>query len=146
MEEIAKHPTITLLSTDQHAGATRETALTTSQNLLSRWHDGVTAVFSVNESSTGGMALALQENGLAGKVVHIGFDASKPLVDALREGRINALVVQDPYRMGYLGVKNCVAKLRGEKVDAHIDTPVVLVTKDNLDQPEIQALVKPQGE
>lgn len=146
LEEMAKHPTVTLLSTDQHAGATRESALNTSQNLLGRWRDGVTAVFSVNEPSTVGMALAMQETGLAGKVIHIGFDASAPLVAALREGRIQALVVQDPYRMGYLGVKQCVAKLRGEPVEKRIDTPVVVVTKDNIDQPEIQALVKPQGE
>ena len=146
LEEIAKHPTVSLLSTDQHAGATRESALNASQNLLGRWRDGATAVFSVNEPSTVGMALAMQETGLAGKVIHIGFDASAPLVTALKEGRIQALVVQDPYKMGYLGVKMCVAKLRGQTVDKRIDTPVVVVTKDNLDTPEIQALIKPQGE
>ena len=146
LEEIAKHPTVTLLSTDQHAGATRESALNASQNLLGRWREGVTAVYSVNEPSTVGMALAMNENGLAGKVIHIGFDASAPLVTALKEGRIQALVVQDPYKMGYLGVKMCVAKLRGEAVEKRIDTPVVVVTKANLEAPEIQALIKPQGE
>jgi ribose transport system substrate-binding protein len=137
---------VSLLSTDQHAGATRESALNASQNLLGRWREGATAVFSVNEPSTVGMALAMQETGLAGKVIHIGFDASAPLVTALKEGRIQALVVQDPYKMGYLGVKMCVAKLRGQTVDKRIDTPVVVVTKDNLDTPEIQALIKPQGQ
>jgi ribose transport system substrate-binding protein len=146
LAEMANHPGIQLLSTDQHAGATRESALNTSQNLIGRWRGGMTAVFSSNEPSTAGMALALQEAGLAGKVIHVGFDASAPLIKALREGRISALVVQDPCRMGYLGVKQCVAALRGEPVEKRIDTPVVLITRADLDRPEVQALIKPQGE
>jgi ribose transport system substrate-binding protein len=146
LETMAGTPGIQLLSTDQHAGPTRESALNTSQNLIGRWRGGMTAVFSSNEPSTAGMALALQEAGLAGKVIHVGFDASGPLIAALREGRISALVVQDPYRMGYLGVKQCVAALRGEAVAKRVDTPVVLITKADLDKPEIQALIKPQAD
>lgn len=144
LEAARSIPGVQLLSTDQHAGPTRETALNASQNLIGRWRGGMTAVFSCNEPSSVGMALALKEAGLAGKVVHIGFDASAPLVEALRDGRIAALVVQDPYRMGYLGVKQCVAVLRGQPVEKKIDTPVVLITKENIDTPAIQALIKPQ--
>ena len=142
MTGIKAYTEIKIVSQDQHAGATRESALTTAQNLLNRWGSDVNAVFTPNESSTAGMALALQEAGLAGKVVHVGFDASPTLIQALREGRIHGLVVQDPWRMGYLGVRTCAAHLRGEKVEAHVDTPLALVTKDNLDTPEIQGLIK----
>jgi ribose transport system substrate-binding protein len=134
-------PGVELLSVDQHGGATRESALTAAQNLLNRYGGQVTAVFTPNESSTAGMALALQQAGLAGKVVHVGFDASEPLVAGLREGRIHGLVVQDPKGMGYLGVKTLVARLDGQVVEPAIGTPVRLATPENLGDPEIKALL-----
>ena len=146
LEAVQAVPNLQQLSLDQHAGVTRESALTASQNLIGRWRAGMTAVFTPNESATVGMALALKEAGLNSQVVHIGFDASAPLIAALREDRIAGLVVQDPYRMGYLGVKQCVETLRGKPVARKVDTPVVLITKANLDTPEIQALIKPQGD
>ncbi len=144
LEAVAAVPGITVLSSDQHAGATRESALNAAQNLVGKWGNGMTAVFTPNEPSTVGMALALKEAGLAGKVIHVGFDASEPLIAALKEDRIAGLVVQDPWRMGYLGVKQCVNALRGEKVDKQVDTPVRLITKADLDKPEVQELLHPR--
>ncbi len=141
---VAEHPGIAMLSSDQHAGATRETALNAAQNLVGKWGNGMTAVFTPNEPSTVGMALALKEAGLAGKVVHVGFDASAPLIAALKEDRIAGLVVQDPWKMGYLGVKQCVRALKGEQVEKQLDTPVRLITKADLDKPEVQELLNPK--
>jgi ribose transport system substrate-binding protein len=143
MEAIKQFKDIQILSEDQHAGATRETALTASQNLLNRFKDQLDGVFTPNESSTAGMALALKEQGLSGKVKHVGFDCSPPLVEALQAGAIQGLVVQDPFNMGYLGVKACVNAALGKPVDKKIDTPVKLVTPENIAQPEIQALLHP---
>jgi ribose transport system substrate-binding protein len=89
------------------------------------------------------MARVLQDNGWAGKVRAIGFDASDSLIKALRDGHLNALVVQDPVRMGYLSVKTLVAQIKGEKVERRIDTGVRLITRDVMDQPDIQQLLKP---
>lgn len=136
-------PGLTVLSSDQHAGATRESALTAAQNLLNRYKGEVTAVFTSNESCTAGMMLALKQAGLAGKVLHVGFDASAPLIDGLRARAIGALVVQDPFQMGYLGVVTAVRHLRGEAVQAQVDTPAQLVTPDNLEQDAIKALLNP---
>jgi ribose transport system substrate-binding protein len=61
----------------------------------------------------------------------------------VRDGHIDALVLQDPIKMGYLGVKTMVAHIRGENVDKRIDTGVTLVTRDNLDQPDMKDLVEP---
>src|SRR5215213_1325188 len=71
----AKFPDIELVSTDQYAGATRDTAKRASENLLNRFADVVQGIFTPNESSTAGMLLALQDIGKAGKVSFVGFDS-----------------------------------------------------------------------
>ena len=70
----------------------------------------------------------------------MGFDASPPLIEALKSGEIDALVVQDPRKMGNLAVKTLVSAIKKQKVAPSIDTGAVLVTKDDLEKPEIQAL------
>jgi ribose transport system substrate-binding protein len=99
-------------------------------------------VFCPNESSTLGMLLALRNEDLAGKVKFVGFDASPPLVEALANGEIHALVVQNPDRMGYEGVRHLVRHLDGESVPASVDTGVVVVTADQLADPAIQKLLE----
>lgn len=138
----AEAPGISLLVQDQYAGATTESAYQLAENLLSRFPD-VEGIFSVNESSTFGTLRALQEAGLAGKVKFIGFDSSPKLVQGLRDGHLNGLVLQNPVRMGYLGVKQMVVHLRGQPIEKIIDTGVVLVIKANMDEPEIKELLLP---
>jgi ribose transport system substrate-binding protein len=136
-------PGIELVSIDQYGGATRETAYKASQNLLNRFGTRMDGVFAPNESTASGMLLALREQGLAGKVKFVGFDANEQLVSALRQGDVQGLVVQDPFKMGYLGVMTAVQVLRHEKVPASIDTGVGLVTLDNMDEPAVAALIHP---
>ncbi len=135
-------PELEILVKDQYAGATTETAYQLAENLISRFPN-VQGVFAPNESSTFGTLRALQESGLAGKVVFVGFDSSPKLVQGLRDGDIQGLVIQNPAKMGYLGVKTIVAHLRGEPVEKVVDTGVVLATKENMDTPEIKALLAP---
>src|SRR4030095_10612945 len=71
-----KFPEIELVSTDQYAGATRDTAKRASENLLNKFADVVQGIFTPNESSTAGMLLALQDIGKAGKISFVGFDTS----------------------------------------------------------------------
>ena len=137
-------PNIKLLSTDQHAGATRDTAKAVSENLLNRFGKQVNGIFCCNESSAAGMLLALRDAGLAkGKVKFVAFDSGETLNAGLMAGDIQGTVVQNPMRMGYLGVKTIVAVLRGEKVAAVIDTGVGFVTKANIDSPEMAEMVHP---
>jgi len=135
-------PAIALLVQDQYAGATTETAYQLAENLISRFPN-VDGVFTPNESSTFGMLRALQESGLAGKVKFVGFDSSPKLVQALRGGVLNGLVLQNPMKMGYLGVKTMVACLHGEAVPKLIDTGVTLVTPDIMDRPDIKDILSP---
>jgi len=142
-DTVAKEfPGLEILVKDQYAGATTETAYQLAENLISRFPD-VQGVFTPNESSTFGTLRAIQESGLAGKIVFVGFDSSPKLVQGLRDGDIQGLVIQNPARMGYLGVRTIVAHIKGEPVDKVVDTGVALATKDNMDTPEIKALLSP---
>ena len=140
------YPNVRIVSSDQYAGATRETAKRASENLLNRFGDQITGVYTANESSTSGMLLALQDLGRAGQMKFVGFDASEALVSALRAGHIQGLVVQNPMRMGYLGVKTMVSHLAGDRVEKRIDTGVMMVTPQNVDAPETRDLIDPPVE
>jgi ribose transport system substrate-binding protein len=138
-----KFPGIELVSTDQYAGATRDTAKRASENLLNRFGDEVQGIFTPNESATAGMLLALQDIGKAGKVIFVGFDASQVFIDAIHANQLHGIVVQNPFNMGYLGVRRIVDHLQGKPVEKRIDTGVTMVTRDNLEAPEIQTLLHP---
>ena len=139
----AKFPEIELVSTDQYAGATRDTAKSTSENLLNRFGDDIQGIFTPNESSTAGMLLALQDIKKAGKISFVGFDSSQAFIDAMNKGELHGIVVQNPFNMGYLGVKTMVDQLLGKAVEKKIDTGVMLVTKDNMESPEVKTLLHP---
>ncbi len=143
MDTVEKEfPGITYLVKDQYAGATTETAYQMAENLISRFPD-VEGIFAPNESSTFGTLRAVQESGLAGRVKFVGFDSSPKLIQGLREGHLHGLVLQNPVKMGYLGVKAIVACLRGEAFETLIDTGVTLATAENMDEPEIKSLLEP---
>ena len=136
-------PEIDILSADQYAGPTRDTAKRASENLLNRYGNELDGIFCVNETSTVGMLLALQDIDKAGKVVLIGFDANEILIDAMRQDHLQGLVVQNPFLMGYLGVQTLVEHLIGKPVANRVDTGVVMVTPERLDDMEIQDLIYP---
>jgi ribose transport system substrate-binding protein len=143
LEELRKFPDITLVSSDQYAGPTRETAKRASENLLNRFGADLQGIFTPNESATVGMLLALQDVGRAGKIKLVGFDAGRTLVDALRARQLDGLVVQNPMRMGYLGVKTMVDHLSGRPVERRVDTGVMLVTADNIESAAAKELLNP---
>ena len=137
------YPNITFLVKDLYAGATTETAYQFAENLLNRFPD-VEGIFCPNESTTFGALRALQEAGVAGTIRFVGFDSSPKLVQGLRDGHIHGLVLQDPIKIGYLGVKQMVRHLKGETVEARVDTGVYLATPENMDEASIKALLEPE--
>jgi ribose transport system substrate-binding protein len=138
----AEAPAIRLLVQDLYAGATTESAYQMAENLLGRFPD-VNGIFCPNESSSFGTLRALQEAGAAGKIAFVGFDSSPKLVQGLREGQISALILQNPVKIGYLGVKQMVAFLRGQPFEKVVDTGVYVATRQNMDDPEIKSLLLP---
>jgi ribose transport system substrate-binding protein len=143
LEEMKKNPEIHMLAENRYGGATASEAQTTAMNMIDliREADGI---FCSNESLTFGMLLALRQNNLTGKAKFVGFDASDPLVDALKKGEIQALVAQNPTKMGYEAVKTLIAHIHGEKVPPSVDSGVALITPENVGTPEIQELLKPR--
>jgi ribose transport system substrate-binding protein len=148
LDAIKTHSGLQVVSANQYGGADVEGAYKKSEALLSglKRADGrldVDGIFTPNESTTLAMMRVLVDNGWAGTVKFVGFDASDTLVKGMRDGHIDALVLQDPVKMGYLGVKTIVAHLRGTAVEKRIDTGVKLVARDHMDDPEMQELLHP---
>ncbi len=146
LEAIKAFPDIKVVSENQYGGATTESAYSASENLLLAQNAAkgqVAGIFTPNESTTFGMLLALKKGNLAGKVHFIGFDSSEKLVAGVKAGEIDGLVLQNPFKMGYLAVKTMTQVLKGEKVEARIDTGASLVDKENMEQPDMKELLKP---
>jgi ribose transport system substrate-binding protein len=135
-------PGVELVSTNQYGGATTESAYKTSENLLVK-HKQLDGVFCPNESTTFGMLRALQDAKRAGQVKFVGFDASAKLVEALEGDQIHGLVLQNPFRMGELGVRAALDKLEGKAAEPRIDTGATIVTKETMSTPEMKALLSP---
>lgn len=148
LEEIKESPGIEVVSSEQFAGATASQAQDVATNLLTRLAstDGLSiqGLFCSNQTNTYGMLQALRGKNLGGKVKFVGFDCDATFLDALKKGEMHGTVLQDPLNMGYLGVKTAVAKLKGENVEAIIDTGATLVTADNLADPKVADLIKTQ--
>lgn len=138
---VQPHPDLKVISDNRYAGATAGEAKTAALNMSDQLR-AAAGIFAPNESSTYGMLLALKQLNLAGKVAFVGFDASPPLVKALADGDISALVVQNPRKMGYEAVKTLVNHSRGEKVQPVIDTGAILATRDNMNDPAVKPLLE----
>jgi ribose transport system substrate-binding protein len=140
LEAIKKNPGIQMLVENRYGGATASEAQSTALNIIDQIREA-DGIFCSNESLTFGMLLALRQNNLVGKAKFVGFDTSPPLVEALQKGEIQALVAQNPTKMGYEAVKAVVLHLRGEKVPESVDSGAALVTAENLNSPEIKELL-----
>ncbi|MBX3231134.1 MAG: substrate-binding domain-containing protein [Labilithrix sp.] len=146
LDGIKAKPEIKVISDNQYGGATSESAFQKGESLLvahKAQAGAVQGIFTPNESTTFGMLQALKKSGTNKKVKLIGFDSSDSLVNALKEGDIDGLVVQNPFNMGYLSVKTMVDHLKGKPVDKRIDTGARLVEKANLDDPAVKEIMQP---
>ena len=146
LEGVTRRPGLDVVSSNQYAGPTTESAFAAAESLLlaqNAANGGVNLVFTPNESTTFGMLLALQKANLAGKVRFIGFDISDKLLKGVDDGAIDALVLQNPFKMGELAVRAAVSKLRGKPVEERTDTGAQLLDRKNRDEPAAKALVKP---
>ena len=142
MDEIKKHSGIKVISQDQYAGATRDSAYKAAQNLFNRYKD-VNGIFCPCEPVTIGVLMALKDIGKTGAVQLMGFDSGTQSVEGLKNGSVQGLVVQNPLKMGYLGVMTMVDHINKKKVPRRIDTGVQVVTPENMNQPEMNELIYP---
>jgi ribose transport system substrate-binding protein len=120
----------------------RSKAMAAAENMLTA-HPGLDGIFASAEPSSVGAALALKQRGLSGKVKLVAFDSSEGLVEDLKAGTIDALVAQDPFRIGYEAVKTLVDRLEGRTPPRHLDLSATLITRPDLEKPAIKALLFP---
>lgn len=106
----------------------------------------LSGIFCSNESGTIGAVQAAKSKAVAGRLKIVGFDTSPTLIEDLEAGNIDSLVVQNPFRMGYLAVATLVEKLRGRPPAGRVNTGATLVTKSNLGEASIRELVHPRIE
>jgi ribose transport system substrate-binding protein len=140
-ELTAKYPNIQIVA-DQADGSDSAKALSITQNILSA-HPDIKGIYAANQQGGEGAAQALSAASLGGKVHLISFDASDPLISGLQSGTVDALVVQNPFKMGFDSLKAMVDQLRNGVKAQNEDTGVTLVTKANFNDPATQSLLNP---
>jgi|SRR5579875_522438 len=140
-QELKKYPNIHLVAV-QYDQSDINTALSEMENILTA-HPNLKGVFAANEPGVIGVVHALLERGLIGKVKVIGFDNAPDEVSALAQGQVSALIVQNPFRIGYLGVQEVVDLIEHKPVPHFVDTGSIVATKANMNQPAIHKLLVP---
>jgi len=142
LEGIKAFPGITVVATE-YTDSDSAKARDKMESLLTA-HSDIGGVFASNEPNVVGAAGVIDDRKLAGKIKLIGFDASEPEIAFLKKGVVQAMVVQDPFKMGYEGVKAVAQIVRGQGTpQKRIDTGATVVTKDNLTMPEVDRLLYP---
>ncbi len=143
LDTLAKYPDIVIISDEQRVTTDTVEAVRVSSSLLLTHGDNVDGIFTVCESLNKGMLKALQDKQLAGKVKFIGFDSDPQLVDAMKNGQMDGIVLQDPVQMGYESVMTMVAHLEGRPVDEKISTGEALATPENMNEERMHELLFP---
>jgi ABC-type sugar transport system substrate-binding protein len=144
LETLAEeYPDIKVISSNQYAGTSPESALDKATDVLNRYRERVTGIFAVCEPNAHGVLGALENTGLAGKVKAIVFDPSPALIQGMADGKLHGIVLQDPVAMGYLGVKTMVAHLDGQTVEKRIVTGEHVATPENKDSEAMRKLLHP---
>lgn len=134
-------PKIKIIAT-QYGQSDRAIALQAAENILTA-HPQLNGFFASAEPSSIGTAIAIKSRGLSGKVKFVAFDSSDTMIEDLKGGTIDAMVVQDPFKIGYTAVKTLVDKLHGITPPKRIDLSATIVTKANLNEPQIHSLLYP---
>jgi ribose transport system substrate-binding protein len=138
----AKYPGLKLVA-DKVADGQATTALNIMTDLITANPD-LRGVFASNLIMAQGAGQAIAENKKGDTIKVVGFDSDEKLVKLLSNGNLAALVVQDPFRMGYDGIKTALAASKNEKVPENVDTGANLITKENMTSPRSQELLNPK--
>ncbi len=127
---------------EQYSGGDRAKALRVSEDILTANGD-LKGIFAPSEPCGVGAAQALKSRGLAGKVKLVAVDASEGMIQDLKDGVFDALVVQDPFKMGQEAVRTIADKLAGKTPEKRIDLHAIVITKADLDKPDVHTLLYP---
>ena len=137
----AKYPGMKLVA-DKYADGMATTGLNMMTDLITT-NPNLRGVFASNLIMAQGAGQAIAENKAGDTIKVVGFDSDDKLVKLLADGHLAAIVVQDPFRMGYDGIKTALAASKGEKVPENVDTGVNLITKENMNSERSKELLTP---
>ena len=140
-EGLANHANLELVAQQPSHSDVNEARRVTEDILTA--NPDLDGVFAANEPSVLGAIQAIEAAGKTGEVTVIGWDAAPDEIAALQTGQIHALVVQNPFNMGFLGVQNMIDHLRDGTAMASADTGVTFVTAENIDTEEVRAVLEP---
>lgn len=141
-EVIAKEfPGIKIVAT-QYGMSDSAKSMAAAENMLTA-HPDLDGLFASAEPGSVGAVQAIKARNLSGKIKLVTFDSSDGLIDALNANIIQAMVVQDPFKMGHDAVKFLADKLNGEAPPKRADLSARVVTKADLDKPETKQLLNP---
>lgn len=126
----------------KYCNNSRETAKQQAASIIKDNPD-LKMFYGTNETSTLGICDAIKEAGKTGEISVIGFNSNDDEIRYIIDGTLDALVVQNPYNMGYLGVRYSDKLLNGSKISINVDTGVILVTPSNINTSDIQLLLYP---
>jgi len=141
-EAVKAHPGVEAVK-PLYSQGDAEKAMKAAENMMTS-NPELKGIFAANEPGAIGAAQAIKQRGKAGEIKLVAFDAADAEINALKEGGIQVLVVQDPFKMGYDGVRLAIDAIQGKEVEKRVDTGVTLVTMDNFNDPEIQKLLFPK--
>jgi ribose transport system substrate-binding protein len=114
-----------------------------AENILAA-HPDLGGIFASSEASSIGSILAIRSRNLSGKIKLVTFDFSDTHIEALKDGAIDVMLVQDPYRIGYEAVKSLAEKLDGVTPPKHLELLARVIVKADLDKPDVRALLSPE--
>jgi ribose transport system substrate-binding protein len=132
-----KHPKIEIVAIEYGDGDHLKSAEITKALLLA--HPDLKGIFGTNEGAAIGVAIGKKESG--SKIVVVGYDSGKAQIDAIKDGTIAGAITQNPVGIGFKTVEAAVKAIKGEKVEAHIDTGFYWYDKTNIDDPKIAAVL-----
>ncbi len=127
-----------------YSGGDEKVAYDEANRLIAE-HPNLKAIYATDERDVIGVAKAISEHNLKDRISVVGFDYSEASSEYLLDGTIDGTMIQNPYNMGYLAVRNIVKVKRGETVKKFIDTGATYVTKDNYNDEGTQWLLDPLG-
>lgn len=136
-------PGVAIIDPPQYAGSDVTGAKRAAENMITAHLGKFQGVFCPNETTTAGMLIALEARQLAGKIQFVGFDAQPRLIAGLKDRKLMGIVLQDPFKMGYLGVKAAVDHLDGKRVEPNVDTGASMATPENMETNPIRRLLYP---
>lgn len=118
-------------------------ALSATEDLITTYGDELIGIFADNNHSADGASRAIGEQNLQDKIILTGYDSDPEEVAAIKAGVLKAIMVQDPYGMGYKGVDSAVKVIEGGTLPGFVNTGVVAVTKANVNDSDVQGVLDP---